>query len=153
MNISGMSHRFAAVVMGLGMLGTFSLAQPPRPSLDPIGEARDRQKIADQKAESDVKTAIEAADKQAKTNKTKAVQALKTVQESIDLSASLSTEGRKNLNAMIAAKIAQLEGRALPMENGSKADPAIAAIKQDRKAASERFTAEVKAITDGISRI
>jgi hypothetical protein len=153
MNLSGLAHRFAAVVMGLGIFGTLSLAQPPRPPLDPIGEARDRQKIADQKAESDVKAAIEAADKQAKTNKVKAVQALKTVQESIDLSASLSTEGRKSLNAKIAAKIAQLEGRPLPKENEYKPDPGTAAVKQDRDAKLKESAAELKSVTDGIQKI
>jgi hypothetical protein len=153
MNLSGAAHRVGAVVMGLGMFGTLSLAQPPRPALDPLAEARDKQKIADQSAESDVKDAIQAAERQAKTNKTKAVQALKNVQANIDLSASLSTEGRNNLNAMIAAKIAQIEGRPLPMDTGYKPDPAAAAIKDRKKAATENYTAELKAINEGIQRV
>ncbi len=153
MSRSNVAHRFAAVLMGLGLFGTLSLAQPPRQSLDPIGEARAREKITDQKAESDVKTAIQDAERQAKSNKAKAVQTLKTAQSGIDVSASLSSETRKTLTEMITAKIALIEGRPLPMDNGYKADPAIAAIKNDKKTASEHFSAELKVVNDGIQKI
>jgi hypothetical protein len=153
MSLSGLAHRFAAIVMGLGMFSALSLAQPPRPALDPIGEAAARQKIADQKAESDVKAAIQDADRQAKNNKAKAVQTLKAAQGGIDLSASLSTDARKNLTEMITAKINQIEGRPLPMGNGNKADPAAATVKHDRDAALKNSAIEVKAVNDAIQKV
>ncbi|HEV3440698.1 MAG TPA: hypothetical protein VG122_25305 [Gemmata sp.] len=152
MTRSGTALRLSAVVLALGFFGTLSLAQPPRPPLDPLAEASARQKIADQKAEADVRTAIKDAEALAKSSQAKALRILKTAQTNLDVSVALSTEGRQTLNAMLSAKIAQLEGRPLP-EVGSKLDPLAATVKHDKNAAKENSTAELKAVNDGIQRI
>jgi hypothetical protein len=153
MSRSGAAHRLAATTLAIGLFGTLSLAQPPRPALDPLSEAQARQRIADQKAEADVRDAILDAERQAKKNPTKALQSLKDAQKSIDLSVALSSEARKNLNSMLAGKIAQLEGRPLPANSGVKLDPVGPAIKSDRKTADANAAAEVKAVNEGIQQI
>jgi len=151
---SKLAHRLAAVAMTLVLFATLSLAQPPRPSLDPIGEARAREKVADQQAEIVVKTAIQDADRLAKINKVKAVKSLKEAQiNAVDLSTVLSNDARKNLTEMITAKISQIEGKPLHTDSGFKADPAALAIRNDKKAAAESFTAELKGVNEGIQKI
>jgi hypothetical protein len=152
MTRSGNAQRLAAVILALGLFGTLSLAQQTRPPLDPLSEAQARQKIADQKAEVDVRAAIQDAERLPKGSAAKAVRILKAAQDNLDVSAALSSEARKNLTLIIAAKIALIEGRPLP-EAGSKPDPLAPSLKHDKKAAFESSTAELKAINDGIQRI
>jgi hypothetical protein len=154
MTRSGTARRLTAAVLALGLFGTLSAAQPPRAGrpLDPIAEAQARQKIADQRAESDVLDAIAAADRLARTNPAKAAQALKAAQTNIDLAVALSGDTRKNLTDQLQRKIAALEGR--PLANpGPKADPNAAAVKLDRKAAYESYAAELKDVNDGIQKM
>src|SRR5579871_1898681 len=99
-----MAPRFAAVVLALGISGTLSLAQPPRPPLDPLAETQARLKIADQKAESEVLNAMQDAQSLAKKNPAKAMQLLRAAQSNIDNSAAISNEARKNLTAMLTAR-------------------------------------------------
>jgi hypothetical protein len=144
------ARRLGLVAVTLGMIGTLAAAQPPK-ALDPIAEAKARQQIADQKAESEVLAAVKDAERQAKTNPAKAVQTLKAAQSNVDLAVSLSGEARKNLTALLDGKIAQLEGRPLP-NSGAKADPA-AGVRLDKKAAFESYAAEVKAVNDGVNAV
>lgn len=157
MTRSGTASRLSAVVLALGLFGTLSLAQPPRPPLDPLAEAAARQKIADQKAETDVRAAIADAERQAKTSQVKAIRILKAAQSNIDVSAALSTDARQTLTAMLTAKIAQLEGRPLPeTSTSSKTDPLAKggnSIKNDQRTAFESASAELKAVNDGIQRV
>ena len=142
----------ATLAVGLvGLIGTAALAQP-RPPLDPLAEARARQKIADQKAEIDVGEAIALADKLARTNPAKAAQILRNAQTNIDTSAALSAEARKSLTATLQAKITALDGK--PLANpGPKADPSAALAKAMNKAAYESYTAELKAVKEGVDRV
>ncbi len=154
MSRSGVAPRLAAASLLMVMLSSLSAAQPPRPPLDPIQETRDRQKVEDQKAESDVKIAIQDAERQAKTNPVKAARALKSMLESLDVSASISGETRKTLTAMLTDKIAVLEGRPVtPRESAAKTDPASGKIKLDKKTLVEDSATEVKAVNDGLREI
>lgn len=145
------ARRLAVVAVALGMIGTVSLAQPPRPPLDPLAEARARQQIADQKAEAEVLAAIQDAERIARTNPAKAVQTLKAAQSNIDLAVSLSGEARKSLTTLLQGKIAQLEGRPLAKPE-VKADPATA-VKKNRQAEFDSLTAEVKAVNEAVQTI
>jgi hypothetical protein len=152
MTRTGTASRLAAVGLMLGVFGSLALAQPPRPALDPLAEEQAKRKIADQKAETDVRTAIADAERKAKTNPAQAVQLLKAVQSNLDLSAALSGEARRTLTSMLSGKIAQLEGRPLP-EATAKTDPLAPAVKHDKKAAFEKSSSELKAVNEGIQRI
>lgn len=147
-----MSRMLATVAVALGMIGTVALAQPPRPPLDPLAEAKARQQIADQKATIAVETAMKDAESLARKNPAKAVQALKAAQTNIDLAVSVSGDTRKNLTTLLQGRIAQLEGR--PAANPAvKPDPAAAAVKFDRRTAYENYTAEIKAVNEAIQAI
>lgn len=151
MSRSGLAPRLAAGLLALGLFGAMSLAQPPRPALDPLSEAQARMRIADQKAEVEVKAAMQDADRLARISPAKAVQSLKTMQTNLDVSAAISGEARKNLQDTIAAKIAQIEGRPLPA--APKTDSTGPKLKVDRKAALETSSVELKAVNDGIRSI
>lgn len=142
----------AAFVVAAGMIGTAALAQPPKPPLDPLAEAKARQQIADQKAQIEVETALKDAERLARTNPAKALQTLKAAQTNIDLAVALSGETRKSLTNLLQGRIAQLEGRPLPTP-AVKADPAATTVKIDRKAAFESYAAEIKAVNDSIQTI
>jgi hypothetical protein len=150
MSHSGLAPRLAAGLLALGLFGMCSLAQPPRPALDPLAEAQARMKIADQKAEVEVKSAIQDAERLAKTSPAKAVQTLKTMQTNLDVSAAISSEARKNLMDSLTAKFAQIEGRPLP---AAKTDPAGSKVRIDAKAALEASSTELKAVNEAIQRI
>jgi hypothetical protein len=155
MNRSGTSRKkLAAALLGLGIFATASDAQPPmRPPLDPLAEATARQKISDQKAESDVLAAIQDADRQVRTNRVKAIQTLKSAQVNIiDLSTTLSGTARKNLTDLLSRKIAMLEGRPMP-NPGVKVDPVAAGLKRDKQAAFDSYLYELKAVNEGVKRV
>jgi len=154
MNRSGTAaRRVTAALLGLGLAATVAAAQvPKRPALDPLAEAKSRQAISDQKAETEVLSAIADADRQAKTSPVKAVQALKAAQVSIiDLSPGLSAAARKSLTDRISRKIAALEGKPLP-NAGAKPDPIAAGVKIDRRAAFDSYTAELRDVKAGVDR-
>ena len=146
------AFRIAVVALAFGSYALTSLGQPPRPALDPIGEAEARRKIADQKAEADVRDAIKSAESLAKTNPNKAVQTLKTAQTNIDVATAISTDMRKTLTGMLTTKLAQIEGKPLA-NSGYKPDPNATAIKHDRNAARESASAELKTVNEAIRRI
>ncbi|MCE9563226.1 MAG: STN domain-containing protein [Planctomycetes bacterium] len=154
MNRSGTAIRhLAAALLGLGAFAAATTAaQPPRrPPLDPLGEAVARQKIADQKAETDVIAAIQDASSTAKTNPVKAVQQLKRAQVLVD-SPVLSAEARTRLLAILDQKIAGIEGRAIP-NPGVKNDPIAAGVKFDKKTAFDNYISELNAVKAGVQRI
>jgi hypothetical protein len=159
MTRSGMSRRLAIAVLAIGLFGTASTAQRPRPvaPLDPLAEAQARQKIEGQKAEAEVLAAIQTADKLYRLHKrnAQAIQVLKSAQvNTIDLSVSLSSETRKTLTGMIEAKIAQIEGRPLtaPVAE-ARPDPKAVATRNDRRSAYENYVAEITAVNEGIQKI
>ena len=140
MSRSEVAPRLASVVFFLGLFCTLSLAQPPRQALNPVDEAAARRNVNDQKAEADVKTAIQDAERQAKSNREKAVSTLKSAMQNIDLSTSISSEARKNLVGMLTAKIDQIGGKA-------------GAVKVDKKAELDKWTAESNAVSEGIQKV
>ncbi len=158
MTRSGTLRRLTAAVLALGLFGTLSAAQPPRPATRPpadplLAEGTARQKVADQKAETEVLDVIQAAERQAKTNPGKAIQTLKAAQTNIDFAVALSSDARKSLTNQLQRKLAALEGRPLPNPVGEKADPKGAKVKYDKQAAYESAVAEIKAVDDGIQKI
>jgi hypothetical protein len=146
----GTARRLTAAMLALGLFGTLSAAQPPRPALDPLAEAKARQAVIDQKAEAEVRGVIQTAERLAKTNPVKAAQTLKAAQVIVD-SPVLSAEARKHLIDLLQQKIAVVEGRP-PANPGSKPDPIAAGVKLDKKAAYESAAAELKAVNDGVQR-
>jgi hypothetical protein len=162
MSRSGTAGRYvAATLLGFGVTavtGPTPQAQaqlpPKRPALDPLAEARARQQIADQKAETDVLAAIADATRLAKTNPAKAAQILKSAQVNIlDLSPVVSGETRKNLTDLLTRKLAAIEGRPLPNpEPAVKNDPIALGVKRDKQAAFESYVAELKAVKEGVQR-
>lgn len=144
-------RRLVAAIFVLGVYGTLAAAQPQRPPIDPLAEARARQTIADQKAEREVLEAMQLAERTAKSNPVKAIQALKTAQINVDLSAALSTDARRSLTDRLQRKIAALEGRPLPVVE-AKHDPKANTARFDRRAAFESYAAEIKAVNEGVQR-
>ena len=145
---TGGIRRLFGTAMALGMFATALAAQPPG---DPIGEARARQKIADQRLEISVGEAIRDADRIAKSNPAKAAQILKAAQTNIDLAAGISGEARKLQTATLQAKLNGVEGR--PAAAGAKLDPESALAKANRKAAFDKYDTEIKAVKDGLRMI
>jgi hypothetical protein len=156
MNRSGTMRCLAAALLGLGLFAAVTDAQSPRPAAppaDPLDQAAARQKIADQKAETEVLAAIADAERQAKTNPARAVQTLKAAQTNIDLAVSLSGTARKSLIATLESKIAAIQGRPLTTTGGTKSDTSGTSVKNDRDATAESYSAEIKTINDSVQRI
>jgi len=148
-------HNLAAALLGLGVFAAATSAQPPRrPPLDPLAEATARQKIADQKAETDVLAALADADQIARTNRVKAAQSLKFAQVNVvDLSPSLSAQTRKTLTDLLNRKIAAIEGRPMVNPPEVRNDPIAVGVKNDKQAAFDSYVREIKAVKQGIERI
>jgi hypothetical protein len=134
----------AVTVCGLAAFGQ----QKP----DPIEAAKANQRIADQKAEIEVRKALDDAERLAKSYPEKAIQYIKAAQLTLDTSGGLSGETRKNLTASLQGKLKQLQGKPDPAP-GVKLDPAGPAIKAKQEAAWEQYLAEEKAVRDSISKI
>jgi len=134
----------------LAAFGLTALGQPTRP--DPLEAARANQRIADQKAEAEVRKAIDDAEKLARAFPEKAAQYLKAAQTNLDLSVGLSGEARKNLTASLQGKLAAVTGKPLP-NPGVKLDPMLPVVKAKQDANRERYEAEVKAVREGIDAI
>ena len=134
----------------LAIFGPSLAAQPPRP--DPLDSAKAAQRIADQKADAEVRKALDDAARLSKAYPDKALQLLRAAQLNIDAGGGISTDSRKALTASLQGKIAALEGK--PVANpGVKLDPAGPAVKAAKQAVWESYMAEVKAVRDGIDQI
>jgi hypothetical protein len=140
----------SALFTVLAMAVVAASAQQPRP--DPLETAKANQRIADQKAESEVRKAIDDADKLARAFPDKAVQYLKAAQSNLDLSLGISTDVRKNLTASLQAKLAAVTGKPIP-NTGVKIDPMLPIVKAKQDANREKYEAEVKAVREGLSQI
>src|SRR5262245_10618170 len=111
------SRWITATVIAVSLVATAFAAQPPKPGTappDPLDVAKARQKIADQKAESEVLEVIQNADRLAKTNPVKAAQLVKTARGNMALAVGVSEEARGRLSLLLDQKLAILEGRKLP---------------------------------------
>ena len=148
------STRWAATaVAAFGLFATALAGQPPRP--DPVDLQKAQQRIADQKAESNVNEAIQSADRAVKNNNpAKAAQFLKSAQLDIDRAAAISGDARKQLTNLLQARLALIEGR--PLANpapAAKLDPMSAETKAVLKAAAEKYYAELKDVREGIKAV
>ena len=141
--------RFRLAAVLAASLAGLATAQPPGA---PLTDARTRQLLADQKAASEVQTALLDADRLARTNPQKAAQQLKAVQNSLDLSAAISGEQRQRLTAQLQTRLAVLEGRPVP-NTGARPDPAAPGVKDAKKASFEAMVAEVKEVREGIETV
>ena len=140
--------RFAFTFAMLAIFGLTGLAQRP----DPIETAKAGQKIADQKAELEVRKALDDADRLARSYPEKATQYLKAAQLILDTSTGLSTETRKTLTATLQAKMSGVQGK--PVANpGVKLDPAGPVVKGNKQAVWEAYLAESKAVREGLDLI
>lgn len=150
------SYRWAgAAVTAFGLFATAASAQPGRPA-DPLEAAKAQQRIAEQKAESDILQTIENADRLAKANhKERAVQQLRAAKQSIQFALGISEAARTRFTAMLDQKLAAIEGRAVaaPPNPGVKLDPKGAEAKAAQKQAVEQHLAELKAVDAGIAKI
>jgi hypothetical protein len=148
-------RNLAIAGLSLGVFASVAAAQPPVQN-NPLPEAIARQKVADQKAEKEVLSAIADAERMAKTNPPKAVQMLRQAQVLAD-SPVLSAQARKSLVNMLERKIAVIQGRALPepavgAAPGAKPDPNGPAVKRTRDEALKTYLAEMKDVREGVER-
>ena len=138
----------AASFATLAMFGLTASAQKP----DPIESAKVNQRVADQKADIDVRKAIDDAEKLARAYPEKAAQYLKAAQLNLDTGGGISTETRKTLTASLQAKLAAVQGK--PAANsGVKLDPAGPIVKANKQAVWETYLAESKGVREGLDQI
>lgn len=142
--------RWAAAVVAAGLTGTTLRAQPP--AADPDA-ARQRQAIADGKAEMVAKEAVREADWLAKTNKVKAAQLLRAAQTDID-SIAVGAETRKSLKTLLSAKLAALDGKPAPDPAPAPKDDLLAdPAKVDKQAVLAAARAEVKEVREAVNHV
>src|SRR4051794_33973600 len=155
------SYRWAgAVVTAIGLFAAAAAAQPPRPSApaDPLEAAKSQQRIAEQKAESEVLLALENADRLAKGNlAAKAAQTLRTAKQNLQLAVGISDAARTRLTTILDAKLAAVEGRPFANPNnpnpGVKLDPKGPEMKAAQKEVAEKYFAELKDVREGIKLV
>lgn len=141
----GMRHWIG--VAAVGLFASALVAQPPG---DPLTEARARQKIADQKLTISVNESIADADLVARTNPAKAAQILRAAQSNVDLAVGISGDARKKMTTLLQAKLNGQQGRP---DAAVRPDPDTPAAKANRKAAIEKYDAELKTVREGIAKI
>ena len=139
----------AAVVTAAGLTGTTVLAQPP--AADPDA-ARQRQVIADGKAEAMAREAVREAERLAKTNKARAAQVLRAAQAEVE-SVVVGAETRKSLKTLLAAKLAALDGKPAPEVPEPKADLLADPAKVDKQAVLAAVRAEVKEVPAALAHV
>lgn len=140
-----------AASLSFAILASFGLSALAQ-QRDPIEAAKAAQRIADQKAEIEVKKAIDDADRLARSFPDKAAQYIKAAQANLDLANGLSNETRKSLTAALQAKLAAVTGR--PSANpGVKLDPAGPIVKAKKDAKWELYLAEAKAVREGLELV
>src|SRR5262245_28297631 len=107
------SYRWAGTAFAVGVVcAAFAVAQPPTP----LDVAKQRQQLAEQKAESVVLTAIQDADRVARTNPTKAAQLLRAAKQDVNFAVGVSDVTRTKLTKLLDTKIALVEGRPVPAD-------------------------------------
>ncbi len=138
------SYRWAGAVVTAASLFATAYAAPP-------------QQVVEQKAESEVATALAAADQQARFNRAKAVEILKTAKQNLQL-ASIGEATRTRLTNAIDAKLAAFEGRPVTNPNpgpnpGVKLDPKGPEAIAAQKLLTEKATAEFKDVVAGLKTV
>ncbi len=139
---------FGAVVIAMGLFAT-AYAAPP----DAIDLARAKQQIAEQKAERDLAAVLAAADQQARFNRPKAVEILKTAKQDLQF-AQIGEAARTRLTNAIDQKLAAFEGRPVANPNpGVKLDPKGPEAIAAQKLANEKAVAEFKDVVAGLKTV
>lgn len=151
-----MSYRWAGAVVAFGLLTATAAGQPrfTQPA-DPLQAERTRQKVADDKASTEVLEAVKFADGLVKASPARAIQTLKKAQlDLVDLRVGISGDTRKQLTALIEGRIAAYGGKpAGGAAPGVALDPKRQEVKADQKELLAKGAAELKDVRDGIKRI
>ncbi len=138
------SVRLWLAALALGSMASGLFAQSP--GNDALERARALQRFNEQKAESDVKTAIDEAQQLVRSHPAKAIQNLKFLRVGLDLRSDLSNAKRDDLIARINSAILAFDKAPLP----APLDPKIALKKDENKKAYEQAGAEVKVVHDAV---
>jgi hypothetical protein len=149
------SYRWTgAIAVALGLFATAIAGQPPRPATptDPIEAAKVQRTVAEKKKEAEILQTIENADKLAKGNHAaKASQTLRTAKQNLQFEQGIGDDARTRLTALLDAKLAAVEGRAVANPNpGVKLDPKGAEMKAAKAETLAKYFAELKDVRDGI---
>jgi len=137
------SVRVWLAALALGSIATGLLAQGPNDALE---RAKALQRFNEQKAESDVKAAIDEAQKLGRSHPAKAIQNLKFTRVGLDLRSDLSSSKRDELIGQINSAILSFD-KAPP---AAPLDPKIALKKDENKKAFEQAGAEAKAVHEAV---
>ncbi len=129
-------------------LAPTSNAQAPVPS-DPIETAQSLRRFQEQKAESDVKAAIDAAAKLARRQPAKAIENLKSARLALDRRSDLSSPKRDELIGQLNAAIQGID----KVPTAAPLDPKIALKKEENKKAVELAAQEAKDVHDAVTLI
>ena len=115
----------------------------------PIERAKALQRFNEQKAESDVKAAIDDAAKLARTHPAKAAQNLKFTSVGLDLRSDISSAKRDELIAKLGSAIQSLGKAPAP----APVDPKIALLKDENKKAFAQAALEAKDVHEAVTGI
>ena len=140
------SWRSGFAILALALGGTHAAAQVPS---DPLERAKALQRFNDQKADSDVKSAIDDAAKLARTHPAKAIQNLKFTSVGLDLRNDLSSAKRDELIGSLASAIQSL-GKA---PAAVVIDPKVAAMKDENKKVMELAKLEAREVHEAVNTI
>ncbi|MBY0460894.1 MAG: hypothetical protein K2V38_26540 [Gemmataceae bacterium] len=154
-----------AVAVACGLWATVGAAQPPRPATPAPAQpgqpdltelAKAKQRVAEQKAESEVAEAIKAAEQMAPINRAKAAEILKGAKANVQF-AQIGEAARTRLTNALDAKLAAVEGKgaapANPGGGGLKLDPKAAEVQAAQKQAAEKINGEFKDVVAGLKTI
>jgi hypothetical protein len=140
-----------AVATAVGLLAVATAAPPDATEL-----AKAKQQIAEQKAERDLADAFAAADQQARFNRAKAAEILKSAKQNLQF-VSIGEAARTRLTNAVDAKLAALEGRPAPNPAVGNPAPKLDSKNPDvvaaQKAAEEKATAEFKDVVNGLKKV
>ncbi len=141
-----LSWQSGLVVLAVALGACHAAAQVPSEALE---RAKALQRFNDQKADSDVKAAIDEAVKLARTHPAKAIQNLKFTSVGLDLRNDLSSAKRDELIGSLASAIQSLGKAPAPVV----IDPKVAAMKDENKKAIAQAALEAKEVHDAVSGI
>ena len=144
-------HQFLLWRSGLAVLAValgacHAAAQVPSDALE---RAKALQRFNDQKADSDVKSAIDDAVKLARTHPAKAIQNLKFASVGLDLRNDLSSAKRDELIGSLASAIQSLGKAPAPVV----IDPKVAAMKDENKKVMELAKLEAREVHEAVNMI
>lgn len=140
--------RIAAAVAAAGLVTPTPLAAQ---STDPLAQVKALRRIADQKAEADVRETIAAAEKVAKASPAAAARQLQQTLLGLDLSTEISGDKRKELVALVQQR---LDAVRRPATVSPAADTtAVAARRSETRTAVEAYLAEAKEVRDTLAKV